>query len=250
MSNWDDEDYDAELASSALQNSWDDEVEGDAFADSWENALDDDNKAKAAPTHKRVSLKQKIQEKEIKEREALDAKALAAVEEDDASKKERLKKLEQDNDMKNLNDLMGDADLHPRAAAAAKKQAREAAEAANAPAKLSDFKVFHPTNKAEFETLRKTLVPIVSDLNEVSNVQYSNLVTDLSRDLCKKLSMDQIRKVIATLNAVITEKQREERANRGKKQKAQLKGVAGKKNDGLDTQNYDDVSDLDDDDFM
>lgn len=244
MASWDDEEYDAELASSALKNSWDDEIEEDAFADSWENALDEAKPAQ--PTHKRVSLKQKIQEKEHKERLDLDAKAMAAVEEDDASKRERLKKVEQDNDMAHLTDLMGNADIHPRAAATKKLLQQKEAQ----PAKLSDFKVFHPTGKPEFETLRKTLVPILTDLSNVSSLQYSNLVTDLSRDLCKKLSMDQVRKVIATLNAVVSEKQREERANRGKKQKAQLKGVAGKKNESLDTKNYDEVSDLDDDDFM
>lgn len=57
MASWDDEEYDAELASSALKNSWDDEIEEDAFADSWENALDEAKPAQ--PTHKRVSLKQK-----------------------------------------------------------------------------------------------------------------------------------------------------------------------------------------------
>ncbi|VVT46405.1 uncharacterized protein SAPINGB_P001197 [Magnusiomyces paraingens] len=246
MSNWDDEDYDVDAASSALKASWDDEIEGDAL-DSWENALDEDdedNKPKA-PTHKRVPLKQKLKEKEEKERLELEAKALNLKEEDAQAKKERLKQVEQDNDMANLADLMGGADIHPRARANANK---EAVAAAPLPSKLSDFQVFHPSTKPEFETLRKTLVPILSDLNKVSNVHYANLVTDITRDLSKTLSQDQIRKIISTLNAVASEKQRAERANRGKKPKAQLKSSSAKMEDKLDTTNYDDG--LDDDDFM
>lgn len=249
MSNWDDEDYDPELASASLQNAWDDEIEEDAIADSWENALNDDNDQPKAPTRVRQSLKQVLAQKEAKEREELDAKALALKEEDAASRKERLAQIEQENDIKNLTDLMGAADVHPRALAAAKKRESGVAAASSDPSKLSDFKVFHPTDKAGFDTLRKTLVPIISDLSSVSSIHYPNLVTDMTRDLSKKLSQDQIRKLIATLNAVISEKQREERANRGKKPKAQLKGVSGKQSDNLDTNTYE-AEDFGDDDFM
>lgn len=246
MSNWDDEDYDPEVASSALKASWDDEEEDAEFA-SWENALDDDDQKPKESTHKRVPLKQKIKEKEEKERLERESKALELKEEDDVSKKQRLRELEEENDMKNLGDLMGEADIHPKAKQTAK--ANESSSFAATPAKLSDFQVFHPTTKQEFETLRKTLVPILTDLATVSPLHYSNLTTDLARDLCKGLSQDQIRKVISTLNAVMTEKQRAERANRGKKPKAQLKGASAKINDDIDTTNYGD-DDFDDDDFM
>lgn len=244
MSNWDDDDYDVDTASSALKASWDDEIEGDAL-DSWENASDDDEpKAAAAPTRQRVPLKQKLKEKEEKERLELEANALALKEEDSAAKKERLKQVEQSNDMDNLADLMGGADVHPRS-----KQTSKVAAAVATPAKLSDFQVFHPSTKQEFETLRKTIVPILSDTAPASNLHYSNLVTDIARDLCKPLNQDQIRKIVSTLNAVISDKQRAERANRGKKPKAQLKAASAKKEDKLDTTNYED-DDLDDDDFM
>lgn len=248
MSNWDDEDYDADLASSNLKASWDDEEEDAAF-DSWENALDDDDEKKA-PARKHVPLKEKIKEREEKERLEREAKALALREENEAEKKERLKKLEQENDMANVADLMGDIDIHPRAKQTAKVTAA-ATQAAAGPSKLSDLKIFNPTNKQEFEDLRKTITPILKDLQKVSSIHYPNLVTDLSRDLTKTLNQDQIRKVISTLNAVLSEKQRADRANRGKKPKAQLKGLSSKVDESKDTTNYDDIpDDFGDDDFM
>ena len=150
--------------------------------------------------------------------------------------------------MDNAADLIGDLNVHPRATQLEKEKAAALERAAAAPAKLSDFQVFHPTNKNEFENLRKTLVPILTDLNQVSALHYSNLATDLSRDVCKPLTIDQIRKVVATLNALISEKLRQERANRGKKAKPQVKGISMKVDEAKDTTNYDDFDD--DLDFM
>lgn len=215
---------------------------------------DDEQKAKAASAAaakgpKRVSLAQKIKEREQKEREELEAAAVKGLaEEDESAKKERLKKAELEADLNHAADLIGDLNVHPRAAQLAKEKAEKAAAAAAAPAKLSDFQVFHPKTKTEFETLRKTLVPILTDLAEVSNLHYSNFVTDLCRDTSKALSVDQIRKVISTLNALSSEKLRQERANRGKKTKPQVKGASAKIDDSKDLTNYDDFDD--DVDFM
>lgn len=246
----DDEDYDPEAATSALKASWDDEEDDDVL-DSWEAALDDDTpKAPAAPkAPKRASLAQKIKEREDKERAALEAAAVSnRAEEDSLAKKERLKKAEQDADLDNVADLIGDLNVHPAAAKLAKEKAAAAERAAAAPAKLSDFAVFKPKNKNEFETLRKTLVPILTDLNGVSNMHYSNFTTDVCRDISKPLSTDQIRKVVSTLNALISDKVRQERQNRGKKAKPQVKGASAKIDDTRDTTNYDDFDD--DLDFM
>lgn len=159
-----------------------------------------------------------------------------------------MKKAELDADLAHAADLLGDLNVHPRAAQLAKEKEAAAAAAAAAPAKLSDFQVFHPKTKQEFETLKKTLVPILTDLAPVSNMHYSNFATDLCRDTCKPLSVDQIRKVVSTLNALTSEKLRLERANRGKKAKPQVKGASAKIDDSKDLTNYDDFDD--DEDFM
>jgi translation initiation factor 3 subunit J len=62
------------------------------------------------------------------------------------------------------------------------------------------------------------------------------------------LSSDQARKVTSTLNALTNDKQRDERANRGKKQKPLVKQASLKNDSSKDTTNYDDFDD--DDDFM
>ncbi|KAF5096779.1 hypothetical protein D0Z03_001551 [Geotrichum reessii] len=252
MSNWDDEDYDPEVATSALKASWDDE-EDEAVLDDWEAALDDDEDKPAvkpvAKAPKKVSIAQKIKEREQKDREERESAAVKNLaEEDSKAKKERLRKAELDADLNNAADLIGDINIHPRAAKLEKEKAEAAAKAAAGPAKLSDFQIFHPVNKTEFENLRKTLTPILTDLNQVSAMHYSNFATDLSRDVCKPLSVDQIRKVVATLNALVSEKLRQERANRGKKAKPQVKGISMKVDDAKDMTNYDDFDD--DLDFM
>lgn len=197
---------------------------------------------------KKVSIGKKIEERERKEREELEASAVKNLaDEDESAKRERLKKAELDADLDNAADLLGDIDIHPRAK---KTAAVAAAAAAPAPTvqKLSDFQLFHPKTGPEFDKLRKTLVPILTDLSKVSTLHYSNFTTDLCRDTCKVLTTDQIRKVISTLNAVVSDKVKQERLNRGKKPKVQVRGASAKIDDAKDITNYDDFDD--DLDFM
>lgn len=136
--------------------------------------------------------------------------------------------------------------MHPKAKAAA--AAQPAAAPSNEPTKLSDLAIFKPSSKQEFENLRKTIVPLLTELSETSNLNYSNFVIELTRDLTKALNRDQIAKVTSTVNSVANEKQRQERQNRGKKQKPVAKAASLKVNEEKDTTNYDDFDD--DVDFM
>ncbi|ANB11634.1 Hcr1p [Sugiyamaella lignohabitans] len=245
MSNWDDEDY--EVPVSAVQGKFDDEEE-DGVLDDWEAAGESEEESTpAGPTRVRVPMAQRVAEREKKEQEAREKAALAKSEEDAAAKKERLRKAEVDSDLNNAAALFGAVDIHPRAAATANANAAAAASAAT-PGKLSDLTIFKPNTKAEFDALRKTLVPILTDLSEKSTLQFANFITDFVRDVCKPLTSDQARKVTSTLNALTNDKQREERASRGKKKpKPIAKDTSLKIDAKKDTTNYDE---FDDDDFM
>lgn len=147
--------------------------------------------------------------------------------------------------MNNAAALFGEVNLHPKERAA--RETSVGSDSSRGPTKLSDLAIFKPKTKADFENLRKTLAPLLQELHEVSNLHYSNFATDLARDICKPMSLDQIRKASATLNALSNEKQREERMNRGKKKKPIVKAASQKVDEEKDVTNYDDFGD---DDFM
>lgn len=212
------------------------------MAESWEAAGDSDEEEQSKePTRKRVPMHLKIAEREQKEQLEREKAALAAKEEDAATRRARLQQAEVDADLNNAVSLLGSVDIHPRAQAT--KEVAKVAE----PGKLSDLTLFQPKNKQDFDKLRKTLVPLLTSLNEKHGLLFPNFAIEFSRDLCKPLSSDQTRKVASTVNAVVNEKQREERANRGKKPKPVIKQASAKIDDSKDTTNYDD---FDDDDFM
>ncbi|CAN6598612.1 eukaryotic translation initiation factor 3 subunit J [Trichomonascus vanleenenianus] len=240
MSNWDDE----EEYNAPVRNNFEDEDEDDVV-DDWEAAesSEDENKP-AAPTRKRVGIEQRIAEREAKEQTEREKAALELAEADEATKKQLRKQAEIESDLTNAATLFSSIDIHPRSLAT---QASSGTATPAGPAKLSDLAIFKPTTKQEFDNLRKTLAPLLCELAEVSSLQYGNFVTELCRDVCKAASIDQIRKVSSTLNALTNEKVREERANRGKKKKPVAKAASQKIDEAKDVTNYDD---FEDDDFM
>jgi translation initiation factor 3 subunit J len=168
---------------------------------------------------------------------------MAAALEDPKLVKERSKAAELQSDLKNASDLFAEMHVHPR------ERANKQEPVAAMPTKLSDLPLFKPKTKQDFDNLRKTLVPLLTSLQEKNSLQFANFITDFCRDCCKPLSSDQSRKVASTISAVSNEKQREERLNRGKKQKPMVKQASLKVNEDKDTTNYGEFED-DDDDFM
>jgi translation initiation factor 3 subunit J len=230
----------------AARGNFDDEEE-DGILDSWEAAGEsEDEEAKlSGPTRKRVPVQVRVSERERKEQEERERAALAAAEETEEAKRERLRKAEQDSDLNHAATLFGEIDIHPRAKAASPRPEPVAA----GPAKLSDLAIFKPNTKQEYDSLRKTLVPIITDLHEsAGSIQFAAFITDFVRDVCKPLTSDQARKVTSTLNALTNDKQREERANRGKKPKPTVKQATLKNDSSKDITNYDQFDD--EDDFM
>lgn len=233
---WDDEDYEV-----PTHQNFDDE-EDIGVAESWDMESEDENK-KSEPTRKRVPAAVRAEERERSQQERREKAALSKAEETEAQKKERMRKAEVDSDLNNAASLFGEVDIHPRAKATTQNSESSVAQ----PQKLSDLAIFKPTSKQDFENLRKTLVPILTDLAEEHALVFPNFAIDFARDLCKPLSSDQTRKVTSTLNALTNEKQREERLGRTKKKKPIVKAASAKIDESKDTTNYDD---FDDDDFM
>jgi translation initiation factor 3 subunit J len=283
---WDDEDFDIPTNnSSAAAASWEDEEDDDPVLESWDIDPEEEERKKKAAKAAEAAKKAEIKAKEdaLKAKKAAKRKELEEFDQlDTKTRKEMLRKAELNADLNNAADLFGglgvaedeqedfDINEHPRERA--NKQKLAAAAAASKPAltkdtPLEEHPLFQPTNKAEYEKLRKTLGTSLTKLGTDSPLLYSSsLAIDLIRDLSQPLSVENLRKVISTLNVVIKEKEKQERQARLKKAGGTATGGAGKKkakpaarpNVGgggfkkdafadLDDGQFDD---LDDDDFM
>lgn len=273
---WDDEDFDIPTgnSASAAAAEWDDGfVDEDPVLDSWDVDSDEERekeqKAKAELKAKQEAQKAKLAAKKTgtKNKTLLEIDLV-----DEKTRKEMLKQVELNADLNNAADLfdgLGVADEHPRAKATAAAAAAAASQRAlqlSVDTPLSVHPLFNPTSKADFEKLRKALATTLQDLSAKSALFYANgLAIDLARDVCDPLSVEQIRKVISTLNVLVTKKVKDERLNRLKKTNGTSLGGAGKKkakpaaqvNTGPASFKKDNIDDflgdddgLSDDDFM
>lgn len=278
---WDDEDFDVPATNAAA--SWEDEGNDDPLLESWD--IDEEEVARkkkeeeAKKKAEKEALKQKQQAAKNKklslklgEKQLLDIDLL-----DEDTRQEMLKRAQITSDLNNAADLFGglgvandddfDVNEHPREraarVAALKAAAKPAAPRLTRDSPLDMHPLFQPTDKSEYEKLRKALGVSLAQLAEDSPLNYSSaLGIDLIRDAAQPLSLENVRKVISTLNVLLKDKERAERQARLKKSGGTATGGAGKKKakpavktnvsdmykkDALDGDNFDD---FDDDDFM
>lgn len=152
---------------------------------------------------------------------------------DEKTRREMLRKAEQDSDLNNAADLFGGLGVneHPRekaTRAAAEAEAAKPVISADTP--IDAHPLFQPETKQDYEKLRKALTPALIKLNDQSSLNYSSaLAIDLIRDLTKPLSTENIRKVISTLTVLSKEKEKQERLARLAKSGGTATGGAGKK---------------------
>lgn len=260
---WEDDNVDA-----PAMGSWEDEVDEPLLeADSWDVDLDEERAKEKQAKEEELRKKKEIEDKKHAEK----AKKLAALrkldEADPATRRELLRKAEVDADLNNAAELfdgLGIAEdelhAHPRSKTAGKNDSNISALTKDSP--LSAHPLFHVETKPEFEKLRKELSTTFAELAEENLLFYSSaLAIDLTRDIVKPMTTENIRKVISTLNIVLKQKEKEERMARLSKTGGTSTGGAGKKkgkakinlgggfkkDEDIDTTNYDDFND---DDFM
>ncbi|EDK47064.1 eukaryotic translation initiation factor 3 subunit J [Acetobacter pasteurianus] len=275
---WDDEDFDIP-SNSKTAVSWEDEEDDDPVLESWDIDPEEEAKKKKAEQEAEAKKKAELKAKEDEAKKKRDAKKKEMEEFDgldERTRKELLKKAELNADLNNAADLFGglgvaedgdedfDINEHPREKARlAALQAARSKPVLTKDTPLEDHPLFQPTNKQEYERLRKTLGATLTALSEDSSLLYaSSLAIDLIRDLTQPLSVENTRKVVSTLNVVVKDKERQERTARLKKAGGTSTGGAGKKKakpaarpnvGGFKKDEFDDMGafdDLDDDDFM
>ncbi|CAI4216818.1 unnamed protein product [Parascedosporium putredinis] len=244
-------------------NKFDDEEGDDSdVLEDWDAAEDSEverEKVKKAAEAKakadaEAAANKKSKAQRVAELKAQRAAALAAADEfDDESetdRRARLRRTEQEADLKHAEDLFGDIGV-PAGRTATKAGAAVAVDSKdpNNTVNIANLPLFNPTTKTQFEALRNTLVPLIGAHSKKPH--YTLFLQEFAKQLAKDLPSDQVKKISSTLTALSNEKLREEKAadKGGKKSKAQktkVSVVANRPKEDIAT--YED--DFGDDDFM
>ncbi|KAF8863336.1 translation initiation factor eIF3 subunit [Acephala macrosclerotiorum] len=270
---WDDEESDSSTGESSTavkavstRRKFDDEEDDSDVLESWDAAEDSEverEKAKKEAERKakaeaEAAANKKSKAQRIAEKKAEHARRLAedseesSEEETEAARRERLRRTEQESDLKHAEDLFGNIGIsNSRKVTTAANAVQIDSKDPTATVDLTALPLFDPKTKLQFEKMRDTLVPVL--LNNSKKAHYVIFLQEFTKQLAKDLPSDQIKKIASTLTALSNEKMKEEKAAEkgGKKSKAQktkVALVASRNAVGPDTQVYDD--DYGDDDFM
>ena len=268
---WDEEESSSSAASSPQLGAvrrpvkkFEDEEDDSDVLDSWDAAEDSEverEKAKKAAEAKakadaEAAANKKSKAQRIAEHKAERAQRLAVggdssdEDEDDATKRLRLRRAEQDADLRNAEDLFGGIGISKRNLTVGAAVPIDGKDPNNT-VDLGALPLFNPVTKLQFEQLRNTMVPLLGAHS--SKAHYVLFLQEFSKQLARDLPSDQIKKIASTLTALSNEKMKEEKAadKSGKKSKAQKTKttLAMARPTVADTNTYEDAYN-DDDDFM
>ncbi|KAI9670353.1 MAG: Translation initiation factor 3 subunit J component [Caeruleum heppii] len=246
--------FDDEEDDSDVLESWDAAEDSEAEAEKAKKAAEAKAKVEAEAAANKKSKAQRIAERRdenIRRRQA-EEEETSSDEEDEASKRERLRRTEQDADLKHAEDLFGNIGISNKRSAV-KPTVLQNPNDPDHSIDVSALPLFTPTTKDGFTKLREALVPILN--GNAKKAHYTLFLQDLTKQLAKELPSDQIKKIASGLTTLSNEKMKEEKAAEkgGKKSKAaktKTSLVAGRDTVfKADTTAYEDGLD-DGDDFM
>ncbi|KAL8854231.1 MAG: hypothetical protein Q9221_000945 [Calogaya cf. arnoldii] len=243
--------FDDEEDDSDVVDDWEGAEDSEAEAEKAKKAAEAKVKADAEAAKNKKSKAQRIEEQRM-ERMRLkeENEETSSEEEDEGTKRERLRRTEQEADLKHAEDLFGNIGINKN---------RSAPKAVvntdpNDPSKavdISSLPLFNPTTKEQFLKLRETLTPILAANSK--KAQYTLFMQEFTKQIVKDLPSEQIKKIASGLATLSNEKMKEEKAAEkgGKKTKAaKSKSSLVANRDAshrADTTAYDDLGD---DDFM
>lgn len=248
-----------------MLDSWDAEEDSEVEREKAKVAAEKKAKADAEALANKKSKAQRVAERIAAKKLLAEAGSDSESEEDEASKRERLRREEKRGDMEHAADLFGERlggndDMFEGVGIPNTRVKKTAANAvvldASDPAAtvdLTKLPLFDPHTKKQFETLKETLTPLLAANS--AKAQYALFLPEFVKGICQELSSDDIKKVASKLTAFGNERMKEEKdkAKGGKKTKAQKGKVAlaGARSaaSGKDTTVYD-QDDFGDDDFM
>ncbi|XP_050955851.1 LOW QUALITY PROTEIN: eukaryotic translation initiation factor 3 subunit J-A [Labeo rohita] len=218
---WDADSFEPEepIKKAAAHDKWEGEDEDDDVKDNWDDDEEEEKEEEkmsvystdhkvlneAKPTEKK-KLSEKIKEKENLQRkkqeelkkqieESKDSTELTPEEE--LAEKLRVKKLQEDSDLELAKEAFGVVSNN-----------------------VTGIDAMSPSTKDDFTEFERLLKEKISSYEK--SIHYSSFLETLFRDLCLSLEVDDLKKISNSLTVLLSEKQRQEKANKGKKKK---KGV-------------------------
>uniref|UniRef100_A0A9J7YL67 Eukaryotic translation initiation factor 3 subunit J n=1 Tax=Cyprinus carpio carpio TaxID=630221 RepID=A0A9J7YL67_CYPCA len=220
------------IKKAAVHDKWEGEDEDDDVKDNWddeeEEEKEEEKKSEAKPTEKK-KLSEKIKEKENlqrKKQEELQKRttvqtleleesknSTALTPEEELAEKLRVKKLQEDSDLELAKEAFGVVSNN-----------------------VTGIDAMSPSTKEDFTEFERLLKEKISSYEK--SIHYSSFLEALFRDLCLSLEVDDFKKINNSLTVLLSEKQRQEKANKGKKKK---KGVVP--GGGLKATKRDDLAD-------
>ncbi|XP_042609623.1 eukaryotic translation initiation factor 3 subunit J-A isoform X2 [Cyprinus carpio] len=224
---WDADSFDPEepIKKAAVHDKWEGEDEDDDVKDNWdddeEEEKEEEKKSEAKPAEKK-KLSEKIKEKENLQRKKQEEllKQLQEPEnsteltpEEELAEKLRVKKLQEDSDLELAKEVFGVVSNN-----------------------VTGIDAMSPSTKEDFTEFERLLKEKISSYEK--SVHYSSFLETLFRDLCLSLEVEDFKKISNSLTVLLSEKQRQEKANKGKKKK---KGVVP--GGGLKATKRDDLAD-------
>lgn len=234
--------FDDEEDDSDVLESWDAAEDSEVEREKAKVAAEKKAKADAAAAANKKSKAQRIAERRAEHARRLEDESDEEEDEDEAEKRERLRRTEQEADLKHAEDLFGDIGIskNRKAKAAVVVDSNDPGSAVD----LGAMSLFNPQTKLQFQKMRETLVPLLGA--NAKKAHYAIFLQEFSKQLAKELPSDQIKKIASTLTALGNEKMKEEKAAEkgGKKTKAQKTkiGLVAGRNvaTAADTSTYDD----------
>ncbi|MCJ1307911.1 Translation initiation factor 3 subunit J component [Agyrium rufum] len=219
------------------RSKFDDEEDDSDVVDNWDEAEDSEverEKAKKAAEAKaqadalaaanKKPRAQRIEEKRMAAmRRMAEDEEESSDDEDEGDKRERLRKTEQESDLKHAEDLFGTVGI-------SKDRTKPVvAQDPTDPTKTIDLAalpLFNPTTKDQFARLRETVAPLINGNSRKAH--YILFMQEFSKMIVKDLQSDQIKKIASGLTTLSNEKMKEEKLAEkgGKKTKAAKTKVA------------------------
>ena len=201
--------------------SWDAAEDSEVEREKAKKAAEAKAKAEAEAKANHKSKSQRIaerREENMRRRMAQDEES-SGEEEDEATRRARLRKSEQDADLRHAEDLFGGAGGSVKRTTGKPITVVDDANPSDV-IDLSSLKLFDPSTKEQFAKLRETLVPLLA--NNTKKAHYVLFLQEFTKQITKDLPSDQIKKVASGLTTLSNEKMKEEKAAEkgGKKSKA------------------------------
>lgn len=244
-SSWEDEESESTPPSSppvvaARRSKFDDEEEDDDVLEDWEEQEDSEverEKAKKAAeakakTEAEAKALHKSKSERIEERRLENMRKKAELEEtsdeedeDEAEKRARTRASEKESDLKHAEDLFAGIGVSDKRGDKPVTVQVDESNPGNA-VDLTSLKLFQPQSIPQFQKLRDTLVPLL--IANSKKPQYALFLQEFTKQICKDLNSEQIKKVASGLTTMSNEKMKEEKAadKGGKKSKAAKTKVA------------------------